>query len=256
MVSKRASKRIHNLQFKKFRKKYELFVAEGDKMVTDLLEQHLYEKGHLTIKKIYAQSAWLQNNAALLEKTRVTTETVDEKELRQLSHMSTPNQVLAVVYLPHNKLSPSQLNDQLVIGLEFLQDPGNMGNMIRVADWYGINHILCSKNCVDAYNSKVVQATMGSIGRVNLHYVDLPAVLPGIPLPKYATALEGTSIYKAVLPDKGVILFGNEAKGLSQEMLSLTDQALTIPRVGEAESLNIATSAAVVVDNFRRQHSA
>lgn len=238
MLSKSKIKQIQSLNVKKYRQKYSQFTVEGAKSVKELLNSDLQ------VVEIFATDKW--------EDTHPMAVIVDEKELKTISNLSTPPTVIAWVKMPDYTLELSKLKEKLTIALDNIQDPGNLGTIIRIADWYGIEHIICSPDSVDLYNPKVINATMGSFTRVKVFYADLAEVFTETKLPVYGTLLEGENIHQMAAPKEGIILIGNEGKGISKELLPLVTKAVSIPRFGEAESLNAAIATAVVIDNFRR----
>jgi TrmH family RNA methyltransferase len=239
MLSKAQNKYIRSLSQQKYRKEYNVFIAEGDKIAREWLASDA------RIKTIAALGKWITDNGKLIEQhPEAEVLMVNEDELNAISTLSTPNMVLLVV-----ERTEVQLPDSVTgwcIALDNIQDPGNMGTIIRIADWYGIGHIFCSQGCVDAYNPKVVQAGMGGHLRVQVHTTDLATTLPALYLPVYAALLDGGNIYKAPKTGKGIIAIGNESAGLSPEIASLATHKIMIPRIGSAESLNAAVSTGII----------
>ena len=240
MVSKNQIKLITSLQQKKYRIANKLFFAEGVKGIQELLDSD-FELEHLYTT---------QNDfdAVSIEKKTV----ISENDLKKLTALATPNSCLAVFKMPAEK---QIIETGLIIALDSIRDPGNLGTILRLCDWFGIQQILCSKETVDVYNPKVVQATMGSIARVNINYIDLNAFLTATKIPIFGTFMDGTNVYKSVLPKKGIIIMGNEANGISTELENLVTTRLTIPRFGnlqKTESLNVATATAIVLSEFCR----
>ena len=243
MISKAQVKVIRSLHQKKYREEQKLFIAEGPKIVKELLNSKY------CVKEIYATQEY---NA---EDVECDIQEINEKEFAQISALITPNQVLGVFEIPESIVNINLLQQQLVVGLDDIRDPGNLGTIIRIADWFGINHILCSETCVDVYNPKVVQATMGSLSRVNIHYVNLSIVLKQFKL-IYATLPEGKNMYDEKLSDNGIILIGNESRGISADLLEQVTHKLAIPNFSKgADSLNAAIATAVICSEFRRNHS-
>lgn len=247
MLSKNDIQLITSLQAKKFRLKHQLFIAEGPKVVAELLK-----KPEL-VEKIYHTSAYAPNsNSSFFEE-------ISEKELNKISALKTPNQVLALVKAHEPKLQAEELSNQLVLALESVRDPGNLGTIIRMADWFGIENILCSNDCVDLYNLKTVQATMGSLFRVSVHYVDLLDTLATLKnqQPVYATSLDGDNIYTTELAKNGILVIGNEANGITNQLMTLANKKIHIPSFNEsgdkAESLNAAFACAIACSEFRRR---
>lgn len=273
MISKNKIKYIHSLELKKNRTKEGKFVAEGHKVVEDLLQRQ-------SASLIVATQEWLEGK-------RFGTETeiieVTDEELKKVSFLQHPQQVLGVFSLRNPKglatteertweddsvgemktssnggfseVNPSVLN----LALDGVQDPGNLGTIIRIADWFGIENIYCSQDTVDVYNPKVVQATMGSIARVNVEYGDLRALIQSLPegTPVYGTLLDGDNIYHDELDNRGLIVMGNEGKGITPEIKQMVNHRLLIPNFPEgretAESLNVAIATAITCSEFRRQ---
>lgn len=252
MLSKNKIKFIHSLEQKKQRKEEQAFVAEGHKSVGDLLLA-----GFKPIL-IIATEEWHSPTRLPVDVECIT---VTEEELRKASLLLHPQQVIGVFRIPSNKDLPSTqyVNDNLCLCLDGVQDPGNLGTIIRTADWFGITNIICSANTADAYNPKVVQATMGSIARVNVHYTDLTQYLCTLNdnnIPIYGTLLDGDNIYNAEIENKGVIVMGNEGNGVSKEVRDLLTHKLLIPTFPAnkktAESLNVSIATAIICAEFRR----
>ena len=241
MVSKNQIKLITSLQQKKYRNINKLFFAEGVKVIQELLQSN-FELEHL-----YST----QDDFEEVSKEKKTR--IEDNDLKKISALSTPNTCLAVFKIPVEK---NRIESGLIVALDSVRDPGNLGTILRLCDWYGINQLLCSKETVDIYNPKVVQATMGSIARVNVNYVDLNVFIKETKLPVFGTFMDGENIYKSVLPQEGIIIMGNEANGISAELEKLIQNRLTIPRFGniqKTESLNVATATAIVLSEFRRE---
>jgi TrmH family RNA methyltransferase len=242
MPGKLKAKYIQSLGQKKQRDEEGLFVAEGPKLVAELL---VSSRGN--IQEVYAVKEWIKDNGHL-HKVPVTE--VSEAELEKISQLKTPNQVVAVVK-KYETGDTIVVSEKLSLVLDTIQDPGNLGTIIRIADWFGVEQIICSNDCADVYNPKVVQATMGSIARVKVFYADLPAWLrqqEGIPV--YATMLEGEDVTKMNPLKEGLIIVGNESKGISDEIVALVNKRITIPRKGKAESLNAAVALGIVLSRL------
>lgn len=244
MISKNKIKYIQSLELKKNRNKENVFVAEGPKLVEALLQVS-------TPCFIAATADWIEVNSHLkvLEMVEVT-----EEELKKISFLQHPQQVLGIFKQePQPKL---HLENSLSIALDDIQDPGNLGTIIRIADWFGIRTILCSENTVDVYNPKVIQATMGSIANVNVAYVNLEEVIKTLPktFPIYGTLLDGENIYQQTLERKGLIVMGNEGKGISSNIKKYITHKLLIPGDTKkiAESLNVAIATAITCAEFQR----
>ena len=249
MISKAKIKYIHSLELKKNRKAEGVFVAEGPKVVGDLLAT-------TPAKLIIATSSWMQSNH-----TKTTGEVIEvtEEELRKVSFLQHPQQVLAVFpQTPPRSINLSSMDTQLAIALDGVQDPGNLGTIIRIADWFGIEYIYCSQDTADVYNPKVVQATMGSIARVHVIYTDLAELVDSLPegTPVYGTLLDGEDIYEQELINHGLIIMGNEGNGISQEIAAKVTHRLLIPNYpkGRAttDSLNVAIATAITCSEIRR----
>lgn len=242
MVSKNQIKLISSLQQKKYRIVHQLFFAEGIKVIQELLESN-FELEHLYTT---------QNDfeGVLFAKKTL----VHETDLKKISALATPNTCLAVFRIPAEKKIKES---GLILALDSIRDPGNLGTILRLCDWFGVGQLLCSKKTVDIYNPKVVQATMGSIARVNVNYVDLKAFISETELPVFGTFMDGTNIYKTTLPREGVIVMGNEANGISEELEEVIKNRLSIPRFGDVqktESLNVAAATAIVLSEFKRNN--
>lgn len=241
MLSKNQIKLISSLQQKKYRFANQLFFAEGVKVIQELVKSN-FELEHLyTTKEDF-------NEISSHKKTLIS-----ESELHKISALSTPNTCLAVFKTP---LESKIIESGLVLALDSVRDPGNMGTILRLCDWFGIQQLVCSKETVDIYNPKVVQATMGSITRVNVSYVDLEAFLEKTKFPIFGTFMDSDNIYNTALPQEGIVVMGNEANGISESIEKLITKRITIPRFGAlqiTESLNVATATAIILSEFRRQ---
>ena len=239
MISKSQVKYIQSLGQKKHRDAEKVFVAEGPRLVSDLLQSK-----NAVVTQLYASSDWLSTNEKLLKD--INTNAVIDRELASISHLKTPNKVIAVV--KHFEQKELVLRENISLLLDTIQDPGNLGTIIRIADWFKVNQIVCSNDSADVYNSKVVQATMGSIARVNVYYTELHAWLEKHhEVRVYATMLEGKDVTKMNTIKEGIILIGNEAKGLDERLLEFANEKITIPKKGNAESLNAAVATGIVL---------
>jgi len=254
LLSKTKIKLIRSLEHKKYRSQYGLFVVEGDKTVHEMLASSLI------VECVLAKSVWMkQIPDGLRAKAREIIE-INDKELSQISFLKTPNQAMALVRIPQYPLELAELTGGLSLYLDQVQDPGNLGTIIRLADWFGISHVLCGEGCADPFNPKTVQSTMGAIIRVKTCQTDesffqlLKSHHPDFPV--YGTFLNGESLYNTPLSSKAVIVMGNESKGISDEVAQYVNRRLLIPPYppGEptSESLNVATAAAIVCAEFRR----
>jgi RNA methyltransferase, TrmH family len=240
MLSKNQIKLITSLQQKKQRLINQLFFAEGIKVIQELAESN-FELVH-----IYTT----QNDFEEVLNDKKTI--IPESDLKKISALATPNSCLAVFQIPAEK---QIIESGLILALDSIRDPGNLGTILRLCDWFGVSQLLCSKDAVDVYNPKVVQATMGSIARVNVNYIDLEPYVSKTKLAVYGTFMDGNNIYKSTLPQEGIIIMGNEANGISPEIEKLIKNRLAIPRFGtlqKTESLNVATATAIILSEFRR----
>lgn len=240
MVSKNQIKLITSLQQKKYRKQHQLFLAEGKKVIQELLDAN-YELEILFSTDIEFSSV-----------NRDKFYTISENEMKKISALTTPNNCLALFKIPIEKKNDLS---GLILMLDDVRDPGNLGTIIRLCDWFGIETLICSEATVDVYNPKVIQATMGSISRVNIVYADLKDILKTIELPIYGAFMDGENIYHEKLPSEGVIIMGNEANGISKLIEGFVTKRIAIPRFGklmQTESLNVATATAIILSEFRR----
>jgi len=249
MISKNLIKYIHSLELKKNRNKEQVFVAEGPKVVHDLMER-------FSPIRIIAVESWFEKNHIEPHMNDVI---VTEEELAKVSFLQHPQQVLATFEIPSYQNIQLDSKKNLYIALDDIQDPGNLGTIIRIADWFGINTIICSQNTADAYNPKVIQATMGSIARVKVMYTNLVDFIKNQPsdTPIYGTFLDGENIYKEKLQRNGIIVMGNEGNGISEEVGQFINRKLLIPNypIGRptADSLNVAIATAITCSEFRRR---
>jgi TrmH family RNA methyltransferase len=240
MVSKNQIKLITSLQQKKYRKQEQLFFAEGVKVVQELLNSNFELQDLFTTKEDFPS----------VSKNKV--HAVSDLELKKISALTTPNTCLAVFKIPKAK---NFVESGLILALDDVRDPGNLGTIIRLCDWFGIETLFCSEESVDIYNPKVVQATMGSISRVNVVYGSLEVFLTKTKLPIFGTFMDGSKIYQEALPKEGVIVMGNEANGISPSVEKLVSERIAIPRFGNlqvTESLNVATATAIILSEFKR----
>jgi len=249
MLSKSAQKWIRSLEHKKFRQELGLFVAEGHKLTTDLL-------GQLPCRLLAATPAWLEENRALDLKAAEIVPT-DKNTLNRVSLQKNPQEVFGIFEIPDYNVNPEDMKGKLSIALDNIQDPGNLGTIIRIADWFGISYLICSGDTVDAFNPKTVQATMGAIGRVRMQYTDLGTFLPRTGLPVFGAFLDGENIYNCQLPGEAIIVMGNEGNGISGEISGQVTKKIFIPdfpagKTG-SESLNVAVATAIVCSEFRRR---
>lgn len=237
MISKNQIKLIQSLSRKKKRDELNLFVAEGEKLVDDLLPH--FEAVHLFAVNDQLHGA----------------NVISEADMKRITHLSSPSSVLAVFKQKASNYKVEELNKSLSIVLDDIQDPGNLGTIIRVADWFGIAYVFCSPQCADVYNSKTVKATMGALSRVKVIYIDLLTFLADVSCPVFGTFMDGDDIYQSDLPKSGIIVMGNEGKGISKAIESKVNKRLSIPSFGDnsSESLNVAMATGIVCSEFRRR---
>jgi RNA methyltransferase, TrmH family len=250
MLSKNQVKYLHSLRLGKFRESNRVFIAEGVKLVDDLM------KSHFRIQAIYATPAWTGEHQRIIASQEFVIQEVTEEELGKISNLVTPNEVLAVVSYPDSALPLQENFGNIILLLDRIQDPGNLGTIIRTADWFGIRNIFCSQDTVDVYNPKVVQATMGSICRVNIYYTNLQQFLPGLGdnWHKYGTISDGDNIYKVEPEFPAAIIIGNESKGISKEYIPFLTHRIGIPsRSKGADSLNAAMAPGIICSEFSRR---
>lgn len=238
-LNKSQFKLITSLRQKKYRTKYHLFIAEGTKVVDELLNSSF------EIDQLCCVDDSLYKNVK-------NCTVVSEAVLKKISTLKTPNNVLGIFKIPEISMLKQE---GLILVLDGINDPGNLGTIIRLCDWFGIDQLVCSLNTVDCYNAKVVQATMGSLTRVSIIYTNIENFLKNTSLPVYATLMNGENVYKSDLPKNGILVMGNEANGISEPLLKLTNEAISIPRFGNlqlTESLNVATATAILLSEFKR----
>ena len=230
---------VRSLADKRMRDSEGVFIAEGDKLVEEIVASEL------RIRNLYTTHKGSQLRGATL---------VERSEMERISQLKSANTTLAVVEQPRYKLDERALKDSLVLALDGVQNPGNMGTIIRLADWFGVSDVICSMDTVDVYNPKTIASTMGSIARVRVHYVDLEATLSRCPVPVYGTFLNGENVYEKSLPMGAVMVIGNEAHGISPSIEALCHNRITIPRFGDSrtESLNAAMATAILLGLWRR----
>lgn len=241
MLSKATIKDIQSLQHKKFRNESNLFTAEGPKVVDELLTV-----GNFDCEQVFATAKWKGwQDEKLLATIGEKVQLIEDFELEKIASYATPNQVVALFKIPKSPSIKAEKN-AITILLDSIQDPGNLGTIIRTADWFGIKNIICSENTVDQFNSKVVQSTMASLGRVNVGYTNLENwVEENHHVPLLAAVLNGKSIASRAALTEGVLMIGNEANGLSPSLIEKADELVTIPRLGGAESLNAAVATSI-----------
>ncbi|WP_370226613.1 TrmH family RNA methyltransferase [Mesoflavibacter sp.] len=238
MISKNQIKNITRLQQKKYRQQEGLFIAEGVKVINEFLNSTFKLVDLFTTKTFNVENETL----------------ITEAELKKISALKTPNTALAVFEIPKLSLIESK---GLIVALDALRDPGNLGTIIRLCDWFGVKQLLCSKETVDCFNPKVVQATMGSFTRVNVFYIDLNHYLEETKQTVFGAFMDGENVYASNLPADGILVLGNEANGISQSIEKHVNQRISIPRFGDlqaTESLNVATAGAILLSEFRRSN--
>lgn len=248
MLSKNKIKFIRSLELKKFRKENGAFLAEGNKLVSDLIP-------YFTCKILVATEEWLNSNNNIKAEEIVT---VEKGEISRVSLLKTPQDVLAVFEIPTYTFSPETPKKELCLALDDVQDPGNLGTIIRIADWFGIKNIYCSHGTADAFGPKTVQATMGALARVRLHYCDIKELISSLEnTPVFGTFLDGKNIYETELSTNGLIIMGNEGNGISKDVAGMVNKKILIPNypLGQetTDSLNVAVATAIVCSEFRRR---
>ena len=246
MISKNQIKFIRSLQLKKHRDTHNCFVVEGKKIVDEIIQSDF------SIYQIFATKGWLLSNLNIVAEQ---THQISEKELSRISQHSTPNKVLAVVEKVERELKISTITKGLTLVLDEIKDPGNLGTIIRVCDWFGVERIICSKNSVDIYNSKVVQSSMGSLVRVMVYYADIEDVINQLPsdFPIYGAYMDGKNITDIVIEKDAILIMGNESFGISDKVGLFIKERIAIPNKKEgAESLNVAIATSILLHEFRR----
>ncbi len=243
MFNKTHTKYIQSLHHKKFRDENGVFIAEGPKLVADLLDSREF-----ACQQLFALHDWIISNEKMLQQhSGIEKFTVKDFELEKISLLTAPNNVLAV-FKKKVEAIPLNSKGKITLVLDTIQDPGNLGTIIRTADWFGIENIICSPACADMYNPKVVQSTMGSLARLNMFYTSLVEWLQeNNGIKKYAAALNGKNINNIKTIQEGIIIIGNEGKGISDAVMNLVDEKITIPKTGEAESLNAAVATGIIL---------
>ena len=237
-LSKNHIKLITSLSQKKYRQKHKLFVVEGVKVVQEFLNSS-YE-----LEIVFSTDTDFSSTNKFIE--------VTDQELKKITSLKNPNKVLAIFKIP-NQINP--IMGGLILALDSINDPGNLGTIIRLCDWFGIEQLVCSNETVDCFNSKVVQASMGSLTRVAISYLDLKKYLQNASVPIFIADMDGLNVYKTKLPDSALLVLGNEANGISDDIKQLVTTKVTIPRYGafqQTESLNVATASAILLSEFRR----
>lgn len=247
MLSKAKIKYIRSLELKKFRNEYKTFVAEGNKLVADMLP-------FFDCELLIAKPSWMATQGDISAKELLV---ADEGDIEKISFFKSPQDVMAVFHQPVYKIEDVNPETNLVLVLDGVQDPGNLGTIIRLADWFGVKHIVCSLDTADIFNPKTVQATMGALSRIEVHYTDLTTYLPLQKSPIYGTYLDGDNLYSMELSESGIIIMGSEGNGIRQEITPFVTQKIYIPNFPAnqqtTESLNVAIATAIVCSEFRRR---
>ncbi|QQL50728.1 TrmH family RNA methyltransferase [Mucilaginibacter ginkgonis] len=245
MLSKSQISLITSLQHKKFRRQHNLFIVEGLKSVLEFCHSGYQTQTVYHTLGFGSKMLKLSKNINILE--------ISVADMARISSLKTPPGVLALITIPTPlSLNSALLKNKFSLVLDGVQDPGNMGTIIRTADWFGIKNVICSEDTVDVYNPKVVQATMGSLSRVAVHYADLETVISNAQLPVFGALLNGKSIYETNFGSEAIVVMGNEGNGISEKLQQIIQQPITIPQVGEAESLNVAVATAIFCSELYR----
>lgn len=240
MLSKSQIKLINSLSQKKYRQKNGLFMAEGIKVIKELLNSNF------ELERLFSQA-----DIFFTEKDKM--QLVEENELKKITKLSTSQTALALFKIPQHT---AEVKEDFIVALDGVRDPGNLGTIIRLCDWFGVKQLLCSNDTADCYNPKVIQATMGSIARVEVIYTNLAEELPMLKLPIFGTFMNGENVYESSLPSKGILVLGNEANGITTGIEQIITNKLSIPQFGNAkntESLNVATATAIFLSEFKRR---
>jgi TrmH family RNA methyltransferase len=245
MLTKARIKLIKSLHEKKYRNEYGLFLVEGEKSVNELLQSDF------KIDYILASKDFYTENSKLIDSKATEHDIVETKEIENVTSLQTNNSALAVVYQKEN-ISFDIYSDEIVLVLDDIRDPGNLGTIIRIADWYGIKKITASESTVDQYNNKTISASKGSFTRVQMFYTDLAKFLESVKAPVLGTFMKGENVHTFDFPRGGILVMGNESNGISKDVEKYITSKITIPSFGDTESLNVGIATAVAVDNWRR----
>lgn len=240
MLSRSECKYIQSLYHKKQRDAEGLFIAEGVKVAEEVLQSHY------KVHQIYATEKWLSSNKKYADKTII----ISDADLQRISAQPTPNNVLMLVHTTAQAIN-NKVSNNFFLALDGIQDPGNFGTIIRIADWFGIDQIICSNDCVELYNPKVIQSTMGSFTRVSVGYTHLPMYLANCKTKVFGAMLNGTDVATITKPQSGIIVIGNEGRGIREDVLPTLKQAVSIKRFGGAESLNAAVATGIILSHFK-----
>ena len=254
MIGKSTIKLIKSLAIKKYRIRENLFLVEGDKNVVEVLNSEY------KIEKLFATKSFIAENENRCKKATSIIE-VEHVEIKKASVLQNPQNSLAICSLPEKQIFPKILNDNLSVYLDDIQDPGNLGTIIRICDWFNVEYLFCSPNTVDLWNPKVIQASMGSFCRVQIIETDFMPVANLAKLseaPVFGAVLDGNNIYTETLPKKAILIMGNEGKGIQKELKNMIDRKIKIPEFSDnnesAESLNVSVATAVICSEFKRQN--
>jgi TrmH family RNA methyltransferase len=256
MLSQSKLKILRSLQYSKYRAQEKKILIEGEKLVQECLAGAYSSRFELM--EIFALEGWIHKNSGIIDQTGLQAESIDHKQLKQLSNQKTPNQVIAVLKFSDDIATNKPDKRNLYLALDRIQDPGNLGTIFRIAEWYGVHQMFLSEGTADPLNNKVLQSSMGSILRVAYQQVNLPEFLQQLEsdITVYGTLLNGKSIYKSSLEEGGIILLGNESQGISADLIQYISNPLLIPRYSKnskyPESLNAAMAAGIVLSEFRR----
>jgi RNA methyltransferase, TrmH family len=250
-LSKARIQYIQSLKIKKYRQSYTSFIVEGEKMAKEILIAANNTPEHIDIESIYATETWMQDNSISLRPLFSKCLTITERELKTISSLTTPNKVLIIVKIRAFEWNEQLIREHFSFYLDGIQDPGNMGTILRIADWFGMPYVFCSDTCVDVYNPKVVQASMGAFLRVNTTEISFAELVSRYPnLPTYATSMVGDNIFDTPSFPKGIIAIGNEGSGLNKAIIDIATQLVSIPKKGNAESLNAGVAAGIIAAVF------
>jgi len=246
MLSKSQISLIKSLHLKKFRKTHNLFIVEGIKSITEFINEEYVLHSIFYLPEM---SSKVVNFLRIIKGNEISSD-----ELKKISALTNPQGVLAVFQIPQHALNIEDLRNKFTLALDFIQDPGNLGTIIRTADWFGMDTLICSMDTADIYNPKVIQASMGSLARIKVFYYDLKKLLPTCNMKIYGAVLNGKSIYESDFGEEGIILMGNEGSGIQPDLVPLISERITIPQFGRAESLNVAISSAIICSELSRKN--
>ena len=244
MLTKARIKHLQNLKLKKYRQNYTEFVIEGDKLITEALVENA------DIHLIAATKTWISDHKHKIPEP-IILEEISEKELEKISSFKTPQSAIALVGIPHSDIKKSLEKADWILVLDGIHDPGNLGTIIRSADWFGVHTIVCSADCVELYNPKVIQATMGSLFRVQVFYMDIGEFLQQSGKTVYAATLNGENIFRIKFEKSGILVIGSESQGIRPEVLKQCSASISIPAYGKAESLNAAVATSILLSRIR-----